>query len=77
VVGYYLVSTGKLEEGREELETALRLDSNLPEAHFGMGIYWKAVGDVEKARQEFQFVVHSETSPWLVVEARRELQGLR
>ena len=77
VVGYYLVSTGKLEEGRKELETALRLDSNLPEAHFGMGIYWKAVGDVEKARQEFQFVVHSETNPWLVVEARRELQGLR
>ncbi len=77
VLGKYLVNTGKLEEGYKELETALRLDPHLPEAHFGMGVYWKAVGDVEKARQEFQFVAHSEARPWLVIEARRILQGFK
>jgi serine/threonine-protein kinase len=74
--GIFLVSTGRLEEGREELETALRLDSDLPEAHFGMGLYWKAEGGIEKARQEFEFVVRSDAKPWLVAEARRELQEL-
>jgi Tfp pilus assembly protein PilF len=74
--GIFLVSTGRLEEGREELEAALRLDSELPEAHLGMGLYWKAVGDIEKARREFEFVVQSDAKPWLVTEARRELQEL-
>jgi tetratricopeptide (TPR) repeat protein len=76
-LGNFLIGTGKLEEGREELETALRLEPDLPEAHFGMGSYWKAVGDVEKARQEFEFVVGSDAKPWLVAEARRELQELK
>jgi tetratricopeptide (TPR) repeat protein len=76
-IGNFLVSTGKLEEGREELETALELDPNLPEAHFGMGFYWKAVGDIEKARREFEFVARSDAKPWLVAEARRELQELK
>ncbi|MFB0534275.1 MAG: protein kinase [Anaerolineae bacterium] len=76
-LGNFLVSTGQLEEGREALETARRLDPGLPEAHFGMGLYWKAVGDIEKARQEFEFVVRSDARPWLVADARRELQELK
>jgi serine/threonine-protein kinase len=75
--GIFLVNTGRLEEGREELEAALRLDPDLPEAHLGMGFYWKAVGDIEKARQEFEFVVRSDAKPWLVAEAGRELQELK
>lgn len=76
-IGNFLIGTGKLEEGREELETALRLEPGLPEAHFGLGLYWKAVGDVEKARREFEFVARSDARPWLVIEARRELQELK
>jgi len=76
-IGNFLVNTGQLEEGREELETALRLDPALPEAHFGMGFYWKAVGDIEEARREFEFVARSDAKPWLVAEARRELQELK
>jgi tetratricopeptide (TPR) repeat protein len=75
--GIFLVNTGRLEEGHEELETALGLDPELPEAHFGMGLYWKAEGGIEKARQEFEFVVRSDAKPWLVAEARRELQQLK
>jgi len=75
-LGYFLVSTGRLEEGRAELEAALRLNPDLPEAHFGMGFYWKAVDDIKKARAEFVFVVRSNAKPWLVTEARRELQEL-
>ncbi|TEU15287.1 MAG: serine/threonine-protein kinase [Anaerolineales bacterium] len=75
-LGNFLIGTGQLEEGREELETAIRLDPRLPEAHFGMGLYWKAVGDIEEARREFEFVARSDAKPWLVAEARRELQEL-
>ena len=59
------------------METAIRLDSRLPEAHFGMGFYWKAVGYIEEARREFEFVARSDAKPWLVAEARRELQELK
>jgi serine/threonine-protein kinase len=76
-LGNFLIGIGQLEEGREELETAIRLDPRLPEAHFGMGLYWKAVGDVEEARREFEFVARSDAKPWLVAEARRELQELK
>jgi tetratricopeptide (TPR) repeat protein len=76
-LGNFLIGTGQLEEGREELETALRLDPGLPEARFGMGFYWKAVGDIEEARREFEFVARSDAKPWLVAEARRELQELK
>jgi Tfp pilus assembly protein PilF len=58
------------------LETALRLDPGLPKAHFGMGSYWKAVGNIEEARREFELVARSDAKPWLVEEARRKLQEL-
>jgi Tfp pilus assembly protein PilF len=59
------------------LETALLLDPGLPEAHFGMGFYWKAVDNIEEARREFESVVRSDAKPWLVAKARKELQKLK
>jgi hypothetical protein len=42
-----------------------------------MGSYWKALGNIKEARREFESVVRSDAKPWLVAEARRELQELK
>ncbi len=61
----------------EELEQALRLDPELPEGQYVLGIYYKLTGQPDYAREEFKKVLNSNRAgAWIKQEAQQELQGI-
>jgi tetratricopeptide (TPR) repeat protein len=52
-LGRALVATGDASGGVKELETAVQLDPKNPKTHFQLGLAYRAMGEVEKARAEF------------------------
>ncbi|HEX9262543.1 MAG TPA: tetratricopeptide repeat protein, partial [Candidatus Bathyarchaeia archaeon] len=56
-LGTYYSMRGRLEDARNELLTALKLDPNNFELHNNLGIVFKKLGDYDRAIREFQTVM--------------------
>jgi Tfp pilus assembly protein PilF len=56
-LGTYYSMRGRLEDARNELMAALRLDPNNYKLHNNLGIVFKKLGDYDQAIQEFQTVM--------------------
>jgi Flp pilus assembly protein TadD len=56
-LGTYYSMRGRLEDARNELVTALKLDPNNFELHNNLGIVFKKLGDYDRAIREFQTVM--------------------
>jgi tetratricopeptide (TPR) repeat protein len=56
-LGIYYSMRGRLENARNELVTALKLDPNNFELHNNLGIVFKKLGDYDRAVREFQTVM--------------------
>ncbi len=61
-----LVEGGPCGEARPELDTALRLDPDLPWAHYGMALCHIQEGDPGMARAELEFVLAQENTPYIL-----------
>lgn len=56
-LGTYYSMKGRLEDARNELVAALRLDPNNYKLHNNLGIVFKKLGDYDRAIREFQTVI--------------------
>jgi Tfp pilus assembly protein PilF len=56
-LGMYYSMRGRLDEAKNELMTALKLDPNKFELHNNLGIVYKKLGDYDRAIQEFHAVI--------------------
>jgi tetratricopeptide (TPR) repeat protein len=56
-LGFYYSMRGRLDEARDELIAALKLDPNKFELHNNLGIVYKKLGDYDRAIQEFHTVM--------------------
>jgi tetratricopeptide (TPR) repeat protein/predicted Ser/Thr protein kinase len=77
-LAYCYFGKGNIKEAEKEANTALRQDSQVPEAHFVLGLIMRDTGDLEGAKHEFQFVIKSPIAPdWLRLKATKELMRLK
>jgi tetratricopeptide (TPR) repeat protein len=52
-LGYIYLFLGRLDDAIAQQRTALRLDSQLPKAHYGLALAYQGLGDDPRAREHF------------------------
>ena len=71
--------SGQLESAKQELDQAIELKPDMPEAWYGLGVYYKETGQTEQAIQAFEHFLELPDPQDIQArsEAQRELDELR